>query len=149
MYRKKGMLVLIILALSLFMSPTALAPGPGSVKFKVVEDFPELIYAGSTYEAEYLLENMANRPASVTFNLLVEGPDLEGGEFTVTMFLDGFDLEVYETEPGEFFPENIIWRELEPKAEISLVVGVTSVPNVLPAEYTLTTELRILAGKIK
>ena len=143
------MILSMLLVLSLSVS-LGYAADPGPVKFTVVKDFPDVMYAGRDYEAEYLLENVANRRVPVAFNVTIENPahDLSRGEFTVSMTLDNKSLDVYEALPGVFRVKHDEELWLDPKSRSSLLVGVSSVPNLKPDKYEITVELCTLVGKI-
>jgi len=146
-FKSKSMILSILLVLSLSVS-LSYASDPGPVKFTVVKDFPDVMYAGRDYEAEYLLENVANRRVPVAFNVTIEGPDLRRGEFTVSMTLDDESLDVYEALLGVFRVKHDQELWLDPKSRSSLLVGVSSVPNLKPDKYEITVELCILVGRI-
>jgi len=142
---KSAVTLFALLALSLLVSLVS-AEDPGPVKFTVVEDFPSPMYGGGYYEAEYSVRNVANRSMWAGVNLTVAGPSLEGGEFTVNMTFNEVPLECGEVEPGVFQSEQF-W--IAAKSENALFVGVLLAPNVLPAEYNLTTNLYIMVGRVK
>ena len=139
------MILSIMLVLSISVS-LGYASDPGPVKFEVVRDFPDVMYAGSYYEAEYSVVNVANRDIYAGLNFTVFGPDLIGGEFKVNMSFNGVEAELEEVKPGVFRYEPFT---VPAKSTGTLVLGVYSVPNLKPDNYTLETNLYIRVGHIE
>lgn len=105
----------------------------GGLILELIEWWPDVICAGSTYNASFSVTNPNGTQIETVFNLTIE-PDVGMGEWHVGMWLNEFLLDVLEVD-GTFRSENVF---IEPYSYNVLVVEVTSVPNVYPGDYTFT-----------
>ena len=131
-----------LIILSIFI-PSA-HTGSNPVKFEVIKDFPDVMYAGSYYEAEFHVENYRSVNIEAGINITICGPDLVGGEFQINMTFNDIKVELEEVQAGVFNHESFT---IPNNFEGNLIVGVYSVPNIKPANYTLQINLYAEIGE--
>lgn len=137
--KRIGIAVLVAIA-AVAMTPVVSGAEIEPIKnFEVVTDLPSTMYAGSTYEAHYRFDSIADEPVPVLMLLSIEGPDIELNEWSVSATLNGDSIDVSENidNAGNF----ILSYEVGAKSANEVTIQVSSLPNVLPAAYTFTMEL--------
>ena len=137
--KRIGIAVLVAIA-ALATTPVVSGGETGPIRnFEVVKDLPSTMYAGSTYEAHYRFDSIADEPVPVTVLLSIEGPDIGLGEWFVSATLNGDRVDVSENREnaGNF----TLSCEVGANSTNDVVIRVSSLPNVLPALYTFTMEL--------
>jgi len=152
--RRKKLAIIAITALmvSLVGGPLVLARESEIVPtrgFHVVTNFPETMYAGSTYETHYRFRNITKRVVPVTVRFIIEGPEIGMNEWSVYVTIDGAKVECYENEPG-IFESDVESNEysVSPKSWHDMRVWVSSRPDILPSTYALTMELHSTKVKV-
>ena len=150
MNRRIAMVALPLLMVSLVGGPLVLARGAEIVPtrgFHVVTNFPETMYAGSTYETYYRFRNITKQKVPVMVRFIIEGPEIGMGEWFVDVTIDGDAVGCVEADPGIFEP-NVDEYSVSPKSWHDMRVWVSSRPDILPSTYTLTMELHSTKVKV-
>jgi len=150
--KRKELAIMAITALmvSLVGGSLVLARGAEIVPtrgFHVVTNFPETMYAGSTYETHYRFRNITKKEVLVTVRFIIEGPEIEPGEWSVDVTIDRDAVGCVEADPGIFEP-NVDEYFVSPKSWHDIRVCVLSRPDIRPAAYTLTMELHSTKVKV-
>ncbi|MBA7655028.1 hypothetical protein ES703_62925 [subsurface metagenome] len=82
--KRIGIVVLVVIA-AVAMIPVVSGGEVEPIKnFEVVTDPPLTMYPGSTYEAHYRFDSIADESVPVTMYLSIEGPDIRMGEWSVS-----------------------------------------------------------------
>jgi len=152
MNRRIAMVALPLLMVSLVGGPLVLARGAEIVPtrgFHVVTNFPETMYAGSTYETYYRFRNITKREVPVVVRFIIEGPEIGPGEWSVDVTIDGYEVGCDEIKPG-IFESDVESSEclVSPKSWHDLRIGVSSRSDIRPSTYTLTMELHSTKVKV-
>ena len=148
MNRRIAMVALPLLMVSLVGGPLVLARGAEIVPtrgFHVVTNFPETMYAGSTYETYYRFRNITKQEVPVTVRFIIVGPEIGMDEWFVDVTIDGDEVECDEIEPGVFESSEYL---VSPKSWHDLRIGVSSRPDILPSTYALTMELHSMKVEV-
>ncbi len=148
MNRRIAMVALPLLMVSLVGGPLVLARGAEIVPtrgFHVVTNFPETMYAGSTYETSYRFRNITKQGVPVMVRFIIVDPEIEMDEWFVNVTIDGEEVECDEIEPGIFESNEYF---VSPKSWHDLRIGVSSRPDILPFTYDLTMELHSTKVKV-
>jgi len=103
--------------------------------FKVIQDFPTQMVAGSTYEAQYTFRSTDSVPLQV--NLSISHPLIEEEEWFITVTLDGGEVNCTEVSAGNFSIEECQVGT----GEHDLRITVSSLLNILPDTYDITMEI--------
>jgi hypothetical protein len=110
-----------------------------------VQDFPDVIVAGSGYQTHYRFDNAADEEVSLAFMLNLTNPDhpVNAGEFFVSMNLESHELGCMENEPGSFVCDDEGEEvTIEPESTNDLFVNTSSVPPLYPDNnYTITLDI--------
>lgn len=133
--KKIGIMALVAVAVVATFSSVASAGEDEFIgDFKVVDDFPSLMVAGSAYQARYIFKNLSQEIVSVQVCFKVGHPLVGRGEWSV--WINGTD--VGEIEAGVFWSGIY---DVGTRGQVEFTVDVSSPPNILPATYTFTVEL--------
>lgn len=106
--------------------------------FQVVIKFPESMYAGSIYEAQFRFRNIASREVPIAIRFLIDGHDIGMKEWFVNITIDNASVECYEVEPGVF---NSTEYNVSGEDWHDLRIKISSLPSILPSAYNFTLEL--------
>jgi hypothetical protein len=111
----------------------------------VVQNFPDVIVAGSGYQAHYTFDNAADEEVTLAFMLNISNPGfpVNSGEFDVWMRLGSEDMSCTEQESGSFVcDDNGEEVAIGPESSHDLYVNISSLPPLYPdTNYSLTLDL--------
>lgn len=110
--------------------------------FKVIQDFPINMTAGSTYEAHYIFKCTDSVPTQI--NISISHPLIESEEWLVSITLDDDKINCTEVSAGNFSTR----KYLIYTGEHTLKINISSLPNILPETYNITMELWSLKVRI-
>lgn len=134
MKRKMAVMLAITALISVTVAPALAEEMTPIEDFRVVKNFPSDMVAGLTYEAIYQFRNSAMQSIPIQVCLKIIHPKIEKGEWYVKM--DSVNMN--EVSMGIFLSD-ICYVEARTQFEYS--VTVSSLPLVIPAEYTFMIEL--------
>lgn len=124
---KKLLIALLILAF--LISPSLADTFEPLIDFETVHALPENMLSGYTYLSLHYFSSTHDTSIIVDFTVL--HPDIEYDEWNVHFSLDGADIFLNETSPGDFTSEKIPIST----GHHVLVLSVSSLPNIIPGQY--------------
>jgi len=140
MSRKTYAFVLIVLVLAFTLTPGVHAKSPID-NVEIVQDLPENIVAGSTYEMIITFDNVAEEsvPLIVEITVTCEEAPLGYDEIIVKeVKLNNDILDCTEEDPGFFRTEE---GTLKAESSNELSITVSSLVNLMPGTYTFEIDL--------
>jgi len=132
----KKIIGITIASLLLLCSITTSTEVNAIYDFKVMQDFPKQMIAGSTHEAHYTFKNTHSIPIQI--NLSISHPLLnESGEWFISITLNDNEINCTEVNAGNFSTKKY-WVST---GEHTLNIYISSLPNILPETYNVTMEM--------
>jgi len=137
MNRKTSTFTLMLLAVAIVLIPSVYAEYPIE-NMKVVQDLPDTMIAGNSYEMIITFDNVAKESVPLTIHIMATGVDLNKDEvFIDKAELNGDPLECDEVEAGFFTTDGVVGSSSHNRLNVNISTAI----NLMPGDYTFKIDL--------